>query len=112
LPDIFSLVLGEQWRIAGEYSQILLPMIAINFISTSFSGVIFITEKMKVDFIWVIYYVGVTVISLLLGCILFQNMKSTLIFFSIGRSSAYLAYIFLTYKFSKGNIVKAQMHIS
>jgi O-antigen/teichoic acid export membrane protein len=104
LPGIFSIVLGEQWRIAGKYSQILLPMIAINFVSIPLSSILIITEKIKIDLYWQIYYVGITLISLLFGCIIFQDIKIALICFSIGRGTAYLFYIFLTYRYSKGNI--------
>lgn len=102
LPTIFAIVLGEQWRVAGEYSQILLPMMAIDFVAICFSGVLIVTEKLKVSFFWQIYYVGITCISLLLGLAVFQDMKISLICFAIGRSTAYLIFIFLTYKYSKG----------
>ena len=104
LPGIFSIVLGKQWRIAGEYSQILLPMVAINFVATSLSGVFIITEKMKIALYWQTYYVGITIISLLLGCIIFQDIKIALTCFSIGRTTSYLLDIFFAYKYSKGNI--------
>lgn len=104
LPAIFSIVLGEQWRIAGKYSQILLPMIAINFVSIPLSSILIITEKIKIDLYWQIYYVGITLISMLFGCIIFRDIKIALTCFSIGRGTAYLLYIFLTYRYSKGNI--------
>ena len=31
-PDLFAFVFGEKWRVAGEYSQILVPYLFINFI--------------------------------------------------------------------------------
>jgi len=105
LPGLFSIVLGEKWRIAGEYSQILLPMIAINFVCTSLSGVLIITKKMKEVIYLEIYYTGITIISLLLGCIVFQDIKAVLICFAIGRSTSYLLYVFLSYRYSKGNRV-------
>jgi len=103
LPDLFTLVLGPQWRIAGEYSQILLPMMAIDFVAVSLSGILTITQKLKEDLFWQMYYVAITIISLLLGLIIFQDMKITLICFAIGRSTAYILYIFLSYKYSKGD---------
>lgn len=102
LPDLFSIVLGKQWRISGEYSQILLPMMAINFVAVSLSGVLTITENLKIDLYLQIYYLGITAISLLFGLIVFQDMKISLISFAIGRSTAYVLYIFLSYKYSKG----------
>jgi O-antigen/teichoic acid export membrane protein len=102
LPEIFSIALGKQWRIAGQYSQILMPMIAINFVCTSLSGVLIIAEKMRTIFLVEIYYTTVTVVSLLLGCLVFKDIILTLICFAVGRSSAYLLNILLSYKHSKG----------
>lgn len=105
LPTIFAIVLGEQWRIAGEYSQILLPMITINFVSTSLWGVLIIVEKTKMALYLEIYYTITTLISLLVGCIIFQDVKICLLCFTIGRGSAYLLNIFLSYKYSKGKTI-------
>jgi len=106
LPGLFSFVLGKQWLVAGEYSQILLPMITLSFISMSLSGVLIITGKMKISMYWQIYYVLITIISLLLGLFISKDVKVALIFFAVGRSSAYLLYIFLSYKFSKGKNIQ------
>lgn len=102
LPDLFAFILGDQWRISGKYSQILLPMIAINFIYLPLSSVLIITEKMKIDFYWQIYYVGITFVSLITGCLIFNDIVICLTCFSIGMSSAYLFHILLSYKYSKG----------
>jgi O-antigen/teichoic acid export membrane protein len=104
LPVIFSIVLGNQWRVSGEYSQILLPMITIDFVSMCLSGVLIITEKIKIVLYWQIYYVCITIISLLLGCFIFHDIRTALIYFAIGRSTAYLLEIFLSYRYSKGKI--------
>ena len=104
LPDIFSLVLGKNWRIAGEYSQILLPMIAVEFVSTSLNGVLIITNKIKIVLYWQIFFILITSISLLLGSLIFNEIRTCLICYSIGRSSAYLLDIFLSFRYSKGSI--------
>jgi len=102
LPGLYSILLGERWRIAGEYSQILLPMFAINFVYTSLSGVLIITNKMKEIMYLEVYYTVITIISLLLGWFFFHNMKAVLIFYAIGRSTSYLLSIVYSYRFSKG----------
>lgn len=100
MPSIFSFVLGEQWRISGEYSQIMIPALALSFISNSLSGVLVITEKMKTGFLYQIYYLFITFTSLTLGFILFSDIKLTLLSYSIGIGSAYLLELFLNYKYS------------
>jgi O-antigen/teichoic acid export membrane protein len=103
LPEIFSIVLGKQWRTAGEYSQILLPMITVNFVSESLDGVFIIAEKLQAILFLQIYYVSITVISLLIGFLIFKDMKSCLICFTCGRISAYSLNLVLAYKYAKGD---------
>lgn len=102
LPGIFSIVLGKQWRIAGEYSQILLPMIALAFVCISLNGILVITEKMNVHLYWQVYYVAITILSIFFGFKFFHDIKSVLLCFAVGRGSSYLIYILLSYRYSKG----------
>lgn len=104
LPWIFAFVLGQQWEIAGQYSQVLLPMMTLNFIAMSLSGVFIVVRKMKISMYWQMYYTAITIFSLMIGFFIFKTMMATLLCFAIGRSSAYLLYIFLSYKYSKGKI--------
>jgi len=102
MPDLFSFFLGEKWRTAGEYSQILLPMMTIDFVAMSLSGILIIREKLGISLLWQLYYVFITLISLIAGFLLFADIRSTLICFSIGRGSAYLLQIIISNRYSKG----------
>lgn len=103
LPELFSVVLGEQWRKSGEYSQILIPMIALSFISNSLSGVLIIAEKMKVGLLFQIYYLSITFMTLSIGFWVFHSVKMTFFCYAIGMSSVYLLEIYLSYKYSSKN---------
>jgi O-antigen/teichoic acid export membrane protein len=103
LPGIFSVFLGSQWRIAGEYSQILMPMIAIKFVEESLSGVFIIAEKLRVTLFLEIYNVGIAFLSFWLGFIIFGDMKSCLICFTCGRITSYLLNIILGYRYALGD---------
>lgn len=103
LPDLFSFVLGTRWEKAGVYAQILVPMIAIDFVAMSLSGVLIITNKLKQNFIWQIYYIFISTGSLLLGGICELEMIGTLWLFSIGRSTAYVYLLVISFYYSKGN---------
>ncbi|MDO5615015.1 MAG: oligosaccharide flippase family protein [Cruoricaptor ignavus] len=101
MPSLFSLFLGEQWYMAGVYSQILLPMIAFSFVSMSLSGVLVIAKKLKQSMYWQILYLLITLLSLYIGYWYFKDIIFTLIIFSIGRSLAYAVYIAMSYKYAK-----------
>jgi O-antigen/teichoic acid export membrane protein len=46
-PQVFAFVFGEQWKNAGVYTQILIPWIAINFVSSPISVVPLVLMKQK-----------------------------------------------------------------
>ena len=45
VEDLFSLVFGENWRIAGTYAKYLTPLFAVQFVVSSFSSIDSIMEK-------------------------------------------------------------------
>jgi O-antigen/teichoic acid export membrane protein len=100
LPQVFSVFFGHQWVKAGEYSQILLPMYLLNFISMSLGGVLVIANKTKVSLYWQIYTIIVTIISLIVGIFVFGNIKETLYCLMVARTSAYFLYMFLSFYYS------------
>ena len=62
-PFIFSLVFGDQWRIAGEFAQILSPVFFIGFVVSPLSSLIYLEENQKYDLllqIVLIFLLGVT----------------------------------------------------
>ncbi len=46
-PDLFAFVFGEKWRVAGEYSQILIPYLFMNFLISPISSIPIIFNKQK-----------------------------------------------------------------
>ena len=46
-PELFAFVFGEKWKIAGEYTQILLPYLFMNFIISPISQIPIILDKQK-----------------------------------------------------------------
>ena len=42
---IFDFVFGEEWRIAGTYAKIILPMSAVRFISSALSPTLHVFER-------------------------------------------------------------------
>jgi O-antigen/teichoic acid export membrane protein len=100
-PFLFSLVFGEEWYVAGEYARILCPMFCVSFLMMPTSGMFIIAEKQKWEFIWQIFYLIVTIISLIIG-INIGGIKETLICFCMGRLCICLINIFTTYNLAKG----------
>lgn len=102
LPYCFSFVLGQEWFQSGVYAQIMLPMIAVDFVAMSLSGVFIVVGKLRVQLIWQIIYCVSTIIVLVVGGILFNDIKITLWLFSISRVIVYGLMIGLSAHYAKG----------
>jgi len=107
LPDLFSLLLGKNWRIAGVYARILISNEAILFIFQVVAAVFIIANKMRISFIWQFISLILTVVSLSIGYLIFKDVKMTLICYVIARCLANLSRFYLTYSYSKG--IKIQL---
>lgn len=59
VEDLFAVVFGEEWRIAGIYTKILIPYFAMNFIVSSLSATDSVMEKQ--------YFYSIFNILLILG---------------------------------------------
>jgi O-antigen/teichoic acid export membrane protein len=49
-PELFMFIFGEEWRVAGEYTTILLPYLAISFLSSPVSHIPIILGRQKTFF--------------------------------------------------------------
>lgn len=96
-PDLFSFVFGKDWKVAGEYAQILTPMFFIKFITMPISSVALFANKTIVDFWWQIGFLFVAVVGYLIS----SDAKSTVIYFSFGFSIMYLISFYINYRYAK-----------
>jgi len=80
----------------------LVPNVAILFMFQVVDAVFIIANRMKASFIWQVYSITLTVISLFIGCLLFKDIKMTLISYVIARCIANLTRFYLTYNYSRG----------
>lgn len=102
-PSLFSIVFGESWRVAGEYTQVLIPMYFLQFVTSPLSNMYMIAEKQKLDLYWQIYLLASVVGAIFIGNYLFNDSYISIVLFTTAYSFAYLINIFFTYRFSKGN---------
>lgn len=102
LPQVTQFILGKQWLVAGRYAQILAPAMVVMFVSNSLSGIFIVTERLKAFFWWQVYFSVTTLLSVWLGPILFDGIERTLILFSALRITAYLASLFMTRRYARG----------
>jgi O-antigen/teichoic acid export membrane protein len=77
-PALFAFVFGEQWRIAGNYSQILIPYLFMNFLISPISGLPIILDKQKIFFYFSLVANFGMLILLFIGYYFSKNIEITL----------------------------------
>ncbi len=66
-PDVFAFIFGMQWRVAGEYAQILMPKFFFDFVVGPLSAMFMIAEKQRLDLLWQIGLVSSAIGSFYIG---------------------------------------------
>ena len=69
-PDIFRVVFGETWRIAGVYAQWLTPWLIIVFITSPLSTLVSVLEYQAQGLIFQLILLGVRVFVIVVGAAL------------------------------------------
>ena len=100
-PDLFAIIFGESWRVAGEYSQILTPMFLLRFISNPLSNMFVIAEKQKIELFLQIGLLFAVGSSFLIGYI-FEDDILAIFLLSTANTLIYSINTLLTWKFAKG----------
>ena len=102
-PEIFEVIFGKNWQVAGEYAQILAPMYLLKFITNPISNMFIIAEKQKMELLLqTILFLSIC-FSFLIGFAL-QNIILTILLISIFNSLIYIIMAIMSFKFAKGSI--------
>ena len=100
-PDLFAFVFGEKWRVAGEYSQILIPYLFMNFLISPISSIPIILQQQKSIFL--ISLVGNLMYILAFILFNFLAFSQVLMLLSISQGFFYLYVIYWYYKIVRIN---------
>lgn len=101
-PWLFVFILGNNWKEAGMTAQILIPMLAIQFIVSPLSNMFIIARKQKVDLLFQILLVLGVFISFKKSIDEGLPLRECLIIFTIVYSIKYTFEFYYSYQFSKG----------
>ncbi|MBE0492571.1 MAG: oligosaccharide flippase family protein [Sulfurospirillum sp.] len=98
VEDLFAFVFGEDWRIAGVYAQIVIPLFFIRFIIATVSAIDTIMERQN---IFLVFNVILLAVSILLILTLSERLFEVfLAIFSTCISLIYLLYGYILFKMS------------
>ena len=98
---LFVLPFGEKWRLSGTIALWLLPVFTLRFMASPLSHTFYIAGKQRIDLVWQVILLGVTILSLSMP----SQYVAALCWYSAGYSAMYLLYLSLSYRFSLGERV-------
>jgi O-antigen/teichoic acid export membrane protein len=99
--DIIRLVFGEEWVPAGKFLHIMIYMFFFKFISSPLSFIFYIVNKQREDFLWHIYILISTCLSLYVGAIIYKDILMTIKLYAINFSVIYIIYLVRSFQLSK-----------
>ncbi len=98
-PELFAFVFGQDWRVAGEFAQIMTPMIYLKFVVSPLSYTFIIAGKQSLNLIGQLILIFCLVLSILFS--LQENSEfSILKYFSFSYSVVY-KYLYYSFKFAQ-----------
>jgi len=102
VEDLFAFMFGETWRIAGEYAKIVIPLFFVKFVVSSVSSIDTIMEKQKLDLLFNIVLLFISLIVIVVSSN--YSFNKFLINWTISMSSLYACYGYLLMKMSQAKI--------
>lgn len=103
---LFEFVFGEEWRIAGAYAKIIIPLAAIRFVSSPLSVTINIYQKQQILLLINILFLTTTLGVFIVGESYNFSFELVLTYFSIIMSIEYALLLLICWRLSKRNLIK------
>lgn len=57
-PGLFALIFGEEWRVTGQYVQIMAPLYLVHFVVSSLGQNIYVIERQDIQSLWDVLRLG------------------------------------------------------
>ena len=102
IVEAFAFVFGAEWRVAGEYAQIMMPMFFLQFIASPLSSMFVIANKQKYDLVLQSLLLTGASLAFVAGFFIFDSIRMAIIIFTIVYCIKYVAELYLSYRFSRG----------
>lgn len=104
VEDIFIFVFGENWKVAGEYAIIMLPLFMIRFIVVPLT---FVTVIINKEYISMFIQIGFLILTTSIFTIFYSinySLKDILTIYSYSASIYYLCFLIFLYLLSRRRI--------
>lgn len=98
-PAIFAFVLGERWRVSGEFARALAPMLVVQFAASPLSRTLFVAEKQRWDLVWQVGLFFALFLALKGGVASMDSLRAVQIY-GYAYAAMYVVYLALSYRFT------------
>lgn len=103
VEDLFALVFSEEWRVAGVYAQIMVPLFLIKFVVSPLTLMNQVNLKNKLGMIWQFGLLFLYMIILYAGDLYSFEFESALKIIATVISAYYIFFFFLIYNHTRGS---------
>ena len=98
--DIFALLLGENWRDAGDVVRVIAPMLYLRLIVSPISTVFYVSGAQKEDFTLTLILSVLTCILVATAILLDAGSMRVIVAFSVGYGMIYVVYLIRGFQLS------------
>jgi len=102
IEDLFAFVFGEEWRLAGSYAKVVVPMFFIRFVVSSLSATYDMFGYLRVELIWQIVLLVGTVSIVVVSHLMKIEFSDMLILMTLYISAMQLISLYILKKVSSG----------
>lgn len=104
IEDLFSFFFGEDWRVAGTYGKILLPLFFVRSIFSPLSMITMALEKQRLMLFLQIFILGTNVFAFGITYFLDLEMRGFLYTYCLSSTFIYSVSLLILYNLSKKNL--------
>lgn len=91
-PDLFEMVFGEEWRVAGELAQLMVPWLYLVFVSSPLSTLFAVMEKELQSLVFQLVLLVARLGAILVGTAI-GGLMETVFFFSVASFLCMLGFL-------------------
>jgi len=95
VEDLFAFIFGEEWRVAGTYAKILIPLFAIRFVIAPLTVMNIIFKKNHIGMYWQFSMLAVNIIVIYVSYILNYSFINYLYLSTLFISLEYLLILYI-----------------
>jgi len=101
-PYLFVLIFGQEWRLAGDYTQLMSLMYFFKFTVSPLSFMYYIAEKQKEDMYLHFYVLLSGITAIYSGYHFYNDVYYSILFYSMNYVVIYIYTAIRSYTFAKG----------